>query len=494
MLHTITSTLPQIHGGRTKSLLYRIKFLEENLNQRTTIHTTNYNPDYMNVYENFKERGIINDSLIIKNIYEWLSGNKLFEKNTKSFLKKKVKETSVAIPGLNEKNNNNIVRYYKENEYVLYRRFYEDTNILKFEDFMSPISKKKLERREYTRNGILHRITNYSINKSFKLYEEYYDNNGIMYLKKHFSDTDKNKLLYITLYSNNRPIKFFKNEKDMFTYYFNNVLEEGTIVFNDARLLDKPLIECDKNLKRVLVFHNKHLVENGIRGSYKLALNNSEIIDKYIVLTNSQKKDIQSEFGIKDNKINVIPHFVNSVNQVNEHEKFNRFCYIGRISKVKQIDHIIKAFRIYINNGNDSKLFIYGKDEDGELKRLTNLVNDIGLNNYIEFKDYTNNPRGVFESSIASILTSKFEGFGLTVMESINNGCPVLSYDIKYGPNELIDNYKNGILIEKDNIDELAKAMEEVKSIPKEEVKLSNNFSMDTAIKNYKDLLNELKK
>lgn len=44
-----------------------------------------------------------------------------------------------------------------------------------FEDFMSPISKKKLERREYTRNGVLHRITNYSATNYSKLYEEYYN-------------------------------------------------------------------------------------------------------------------------------------------------------------------------------------------------------------------------------------------------------------------------------------------------------------------------------
>ena len=65
MLHTITSILPKVHGGRTKSLLYRIKFLEENLNQKSIIHTTNYDPDYMNIYDDFKERAIINDSLII---------------------------------------------------------------------------------------------------------------------------------------------------------------------------------------------------------------------------------------------------------------------------------------------------------------------------------------------------------------------------------------------------------------------------------------------
>lgn len=494
MLHTITSILPKVHGGRTKSLLYRIKFLEENLNQKSIIHTTNYDPDYMNIYQDFKERGIINDSLIIKNIYEWLSNNNLLEVYSKpTMLNKKTKETKVNISNLKEKIDKNIVRYYKDKEYVLYRNFYEGTNVLKFEDFMSPFSKKKLERREYTKNGVLHRITNYSASKYSKLYEEYYDKKGDLYLKKHFSDIDKNKLLYIVFYRDNRPFKFFENEKEMFTYYFNHVFEDDAIVFNDARLLDKSLIECNKKLKRVLVFHSTHLINSDIRGSYKIALSKNENIDKYIVLTNYQKKDIQQDFEINDSKINVIPHFVESINDNKIINKIDQFCYVGRISKEKQIDHIIQAFSKYINKGYESKLLIYGKDEDGEKNKLQNLVHELNLENYVEFKGYTNNPKEVFRDSIASILTSEFEGFGLTIMESLNNGCPIISYNIKYGPSELIENNKNGVLVEKNNIDELAIAMENARNKPLKDVKLSENFSKQTAIYNYKKLLDELK-
>ncbi|WP_204254145.1 glycosyltransferase [Mammaliicoccus sciuri] len=493
MLHTITSTLPKVHGGRTKSLLYRIKFLEENLNQKSIIHTTNYDPDYINIYEDFKERGIINDSLIIRNIYEWLSNNNLLEVYSKpTMFNKGTKETKVKVPNLREEIDKNIVRYYKDKQYVLYRNFYEGTNVLKFEDFMSPFSKKKLERREYTKNGVLHRITNYSATKYSKLYEEYYNKKGDLYLKKHFSDTDKNKLLYIVFYRDNRPFKFFENEKEMFTYYFNHVLEDGAIVFNDARLLDKSLIECNKKLKRVLVFHSTHLINSGIRGSYKIALSKNEKIDKYIVLTNYQKKDIQQDFEINDSKIKVIPHFVEEINDVKIINKIDQFCYVGRISKEKQIDHIIQAFSKYINKGYESKLLIYGKDEDGEKTKLQNLVNELNLENHVEFKGYTNNPKEVFRNSIASILTSEFEGFGLTIMESLNNGCPIISYNIKYGPSELIENNQNGILVEKNNIDELAIAMENVRNKPLKDVKLSENFSKQTAINNYKKLLDEL--
>ncbi|MBM6628711.1 glycosyltransferase [Mammaliicoccus vitulinus] len=494
MIHTITSTLPLVHGGRTKSLLYRLKFLEENLNEKSTIHVTNYNPHYLYVYEEFKQREIITEKLVIKNLYEWLSGNKLLEKiPTKTIFSKKVKTTSVKIPGLKEEIKDSIVRYYRDDEYVLYRKFYENTNVLRFEDYMSPLSKKRIERREYTKNGNLHRITNFSINNDVKLYEEFYDKNGSIYLKKYYADSKKTTLIYIILLKNNQPYKYFKSEKDMFTYYFNHVFEDGNIVFNDARLLDKPLIDCEKDLKRVLVFHSTHFTDDNIRNSYKLAFNSKEVIDKYIVLTDYQKNDILSEFEIEKEKFKVIPHFVETIRTNKNFGKENQFCYIGRISKEKQVNHIIRAFSIYIKKGYDTKLMIYGKDEQGEVDELKKLSSELGVEEYIEFKGYTDKPKEVFEKSIASILTSKFEGFGLTVMESINYGCPVISYNIKYGSSELIDNHQNGILVEKNNIDELAIAMENASNKQMKDVKLSDRFSLECAIKNYQELINELK-
>ena len=50
---------------------------------------------------------------------------------------------------------------------------------------------------------------------------------------------------------------------------------------------------------------------------------------------------------------------------------------------------------------------------------------------------------------IASLLTSRYEDFGLSIMESINYGCPVISYNVRYGPSELITNHENGILVKK---------------------------------------------
>lgn len=56
MIYTVTTTLPPIHGGRTKSLLSRVKLLDKELETPTTILTTNYNAEYPEVYELFLKK------------------------------------------------------------------------------------------------------------------------------------------------------------------------------------------------------------------------------------------------------------------------------------------------------------------------------------------------------------------------------------------------------------------------------------------------------
>ncbi|MDU6447328.1 MAG: glycosyl transferase family 1, partial [Staphylococcus epidermidis] len=51
MIYTVTSTLPLVHGGRTKSLLTRIRFLDKEMGIHNKILTTNYNANYNEVYQ-----------------------------------------------------------------------------------------------------------------------------------------------------------------------------------------------------------------------------------------------------------------------------------------------------------------------------------------------------------------------------------------------------------------------------------------------------------
>ncbi|POA01886.1 glycosyl transferase family 1, partial [Staphylococcus carnosus] len=97
-----------------------------------------------------------------------------------------------AIPDYSK----NCVRYYDNDtdKYVLYRQYYPNTNIVKFEDYFALGVKHKTERWEYNLNGKLHKITNYSPNVNKKLAEYFYDLEGTVYCRKFYEDNENNKL------------------------------------------------------------------------------------------------------------------------------------------------------------------------------------------------------------------------------------------------------------------------------------------------------------
>src|SRR5699024_3154677 len=77
------------------------------------------------------------------------------------------------------------------------------------------------------------------------------------------------------------------------------------------------------------------------------------------------------------------------------------------------------------------------------------------LENNVFLKGYSQDTDLIYQRSLVTLLTSKSEAFALVILESMINGTPVISYDINYGPNDIITNKKDGYLIE-ENIDVLA--------------------------------------
>lgn len=102
------------------------------------------------------------------------------------------------------------------------------------------------------------------------------------------------------------------------------------------------------------------------------------------------------------------------------------------------MDHLIKSYAIFKQSGHTTKLVLYRMNEQGQLAMMKELIKELVLQDNVEIRSFTANPAEVFSESKTSLLTSEFEGLGLTVMKSINVWCPVISYDVKCGPREVI--------------------------------------------------------
>lgn len=170
---------------------------------------------------------------------------------------------------------------------------------------------------------------------------------------------------------------------------------------------------------------------------------------------------------------------------------------VARYVVDKRVDHAIRSFEEVVKVLPSSKLEIFG---NGPLKsELQKLINKKGLSENVYLKGYTDNVHAEYASAMCSIITSRREGFGMVITESLASGSPVIAYNFKYGPKDIITNNENGIIVEKDNISDLSQAILKVLTEPKLQRKLSEkaietrtSFSEDDYKKRWLKLIEEL--
>ncbi|MEG0255973.1 MAG: glycosyltransferase, partial [Vagococcus sp.] len=87
-------------------------------------------------------------------------------------------------------------------------------------------------------------------------------------------------------------------------------------------------------------------------------------------------------------------------------------------------------------------------------------------------------------------------GFCLSLLEAMEHGVPVISYDIRYGPSEMIEDGKNGYLIEPNNMDEMKEKLAYLLSHPEQHKEMSQNaydiankFDKQCTIKKWQNLI-----
>ncbi len=175
---------------------------------------------------------------------------------------------------------------------------------------------------------------------------------------------------------------------------------------------------------------------------------------RIFTVSNSTKLDLMKYALAKKNNILVLENKIDFKPVKNIFKNKLDFCFVGRLKRSKRVHDCIKALSLV--NG-DSKLFIIGDGDEYYKEKLKGLVNKLGLDKRVKFLGRVSSKKRneVMKKSIAILVTSVREGWGLIVTEANANGTLAITYDIP----GLRDANKKGIILKRNNYKSLAKVM-----------------------------------
>lgn len=166
---------------------------------------------------------------------------------------------------------------------------------------------------------------------------------------------------------------------------------------------------------------------------------------KFIVLTEGNKQEWESLTNLE-----VIPNPLSFYpDQSSSLEEKTVIC-VGKISYQKGQDLLVKAWNRVWKKHPDWKLELYGYANEDFLE-----TNILGQKNIHHFPPEKNIMANYLNSSIY-VMSSRFEGFGMVLIEAMACGVPCVSFDCDYGPSDIIRNNVDGILVNKESSKELA--------------------------------------
>lgn len=181
---------------------------------------------------------------------------------------------------------------------------------------------------------------------------------------------------------------------------------------------------------------------------------------RLVTVSKGIRDKISENFSLK--QVETIYNPINSqeISVDSDVEKLNDkfILVVGSMdSDIKQIDKLIVAYAHSNLPNQNIKLIILG---DGLLRlNYQQKAEKLHLSEMILFQGIVSFPFAYYKKALFTILCSKNEGFPNVLLESLASGTPVVAFDCFSGPNEIISNYNNGILVENQNLEKLIEAM-----------------------------------
>lgn len=178
--------------------------------------------------------------------------------------------------------------------------------------------------------------------------------------------------------------------------------------------------------------------------------NSVKDLDKLVVLTNADKLQWQ----LTHDNIIQIPNLNPLQNSNFSTTTEKRVITVGRLDAQKGFDMLLDVWAIVASKHPDWTLNIFGSGEWEQM--LNDRIIQLNLSDVVSLRGLTKNVVENYLESSIYVMSSRYEGLPMVLIEAMSCGLPIVSFDCEHGPRELIEDGKTGFLVGMNKIDELA--------------------------------------
>lgn len=215
-------------------------------------------------------------------------------------------------------------------------------------------------------------------------------------------------------------------------------------------------------------------------------------LDRFVVLTEYDRQAWQ-EIPRVDVIPNPLPFYPDQVPSVRR----QRIIAVGRYFDEKGYDMLLKAWSIVERASDNWELDIYG---DGNKPYYEKIAASLNLDQKrCRLNDSISDVQKEYLDSSLFVCTSRFEGFGMGIVEAMACGLPVVAFDCLWGPRSIITDGEDGLLVENGNIEKMADTILSLINHPERISEMGMNarrnvrrFNIDVVAKKWKRLFDSL--
>ena len=406
----VTWGIPDAYGGMTSVLLHRARAFYRLGGRAVEILTFDARPDYREVESDLRERGELLPAMRLTNLWEWLREHDL-PGDAPGSLRLEKHPFLPLEPGVGSE------RVARDSSVFSRTRFADDgATVLQVDYFRPDGTLLASDLRDPTQPGSLG-------GRSVVLCD-----------------------------SAGEPARSWGSIWGLYRFWLD-LLRGGSrsIMLVDSKTAARFMLGYRRDdALAVHIVHGTHLSDSEpgvIRKSRTAVFDNLAGFDSVVVLTRRQKTDIESQLGRVPN-LTVIP---NSAEPDSEPASApvrdeGRGVVIASLSELKRVDHAVRAT---LSAARDSarplSLDIFGEGSQRDsLDELLRLHDAAGI---VRMHGHRSDARRHLAEASFLLLTSRSEAFAMVLLESMSAGCIPISYDISYGPADIISHGRNGFLV-----------------------------------------------